>query len=318
MVDQFDHRFGTFGNFTKRPPKGASLPSPSVLEKRDSNYEIVPWYWVSQDQVRRRVGTWKWARQWLLGFRDVTNSTNERTVIVSLIPGVAANNKLPLIFTTQDTQGCATLIANLNCLVLDYVARQKIGGTSLGYFYLKQLPVIPPSLYSLTDLAFITPRVLELTYTSCSITPFARALGYKGDPFSWDGDRRALLRAELDAWYARAYGLSRNDLRYILDPKKVLGEDYPSETFRVLQSNERKHLGYYRTERLVLAAWDRQAAGDVPESELDQLPPIISSSATFQPTNYAELPNGAWANVANCTQTGTQTHTVCSRRSSGH
>jgi hypothetical protein len=90
------------------------------------------------------------------------------------------------------------------------------------------------------------------------MAPFARDLGYDGPPFVWNEDRRALLRAELDAWYARAYGLTRDELRYILDPADVMGPDYPSETFRVLKNNEQARYGEYRTARLVLAAWDAQ------------------------------------------------------------
>jgi hypothetical protein len=122
----------------------------------------------------------------------------------------------------------------------------------------QQLPVLPPIPYSEADLAFIVPRLLELTYTSHSMTPFARDLGYDGPPFVWDEGRRVLLRAELDAWYARAYGLTRDELRYILDPADVMGADYPSETFRVLKSNEKARYGEYRTARLVLTAWDAQ------------------------------------------------------------
>ena len=54
-------------------------------------------------------------------------------------------------------------------------------------------------------------------------------------PFKWDQDRRAVLRAELDTYYAKLYGLTEEELRYILDPKDVYGEDFPSETFRVLK-----------------------------------------------------------------------------------
>ena len=51
-----------------------------------------------------------------------------------------------------------------------------------------------------------------------------------------------MLRAELDAYYAKLYGLPRDELRYILDPADIYGDDYPSETFRVLQKNEtRQH-----------------------------------------------------------------------------
>ena len=76
-------------------------------------------------------------------------------------------------------------------------------------------------------------------------------------PFPWHPERRAQLRAELDAHYARLCGLTRNELRYILDPADVLGPDYPSETCRVLKNNEMREFGEYRTQRLVLAAWDQ-------------------------------------------------------------
>jgi hypothetical protein len=78
-------------------------------------------------------------------------------------------------------------------------------------------------------------------------------------PFIWDEQRRAVLRAELDALIAKLYGLTRDELRYILDPQDVYGEDFPGETFRVLKEKEIKQYGEYRTRRLVLAAWDRLA-----------------------------------------------------------
>ena len=79
-------------------------------------------------------------------------------------------------------------------------------------------------------------------------------------PAKWDDGRRALLRAELDAYYARLYGLTRDELRYILDPKDIYGPDFPGETFRVLKEKEQKAFGEYRTRRLVLEAWDRLEA----------------------------------------------------------
>ena len=65
------------------------------------------------------------------------------------------------------------------------------------------------------------------------MAPFARDLGYDGPPFAWNEDRRALLRAELDALYARAYGLTRDELRYILDPADVKGPDYRGRDIRL-------------------------------------------------------------------------------------
>ena len=87
--------------------------------------------------------------------------------------------------------------------------------------------------------------------------PFAEALDYHGEPFKFTPERRHQLKSELDAYYAKLYGLTRNELRYILDPADVMGTDYPSETFRVLKSKEMKEFGEYRTQRLVLEAWDK-------------------------------------------------------------
>ena len=128
------------------------------------------------------------------------------------------------------------------------------------YGYFKQFPILPPDRYTEADLAYIVPRVLELTYTAHDLAGWARDLGHNGPPFPFAPERRAQLRAELDAYYARLYGLTRDELRYILDPADVLGDDYPSETFRVLKNKELREFGEYRTQRLVLAAWDAMAA----------------------------------------------------------
>jgi len=77
---------------------------------------------------------------------------------------------------------------------------------------------------------------------------------YSGGRYPFDPERRS----ELDAYYASLYGLSREDICYTLDPESVMGAGYPSETFRVLNNNEEKKFGEYRTQRLLLEAWDRQ------------------------------------------------------------
>jgi len=101
--------------------------------------------------------------------------------------------------------------------------------------------------------------VLELTYTSHDLAPFARDLGYDGAPFGWDLERRHQLRCELDAYYAHLYDLTRDELRYILDPADVMGPDYPSVTFPGLKRKEIAAFGEYRTQRRVLAAFDALA-----------------------------------------------------------
>lgn len=202
--------------------------------------------------------------KWLMGWRDICRATDERTVIASVIPLVGVGNKIPLFMMEAELRGpkAAAFLGNLSALVFDFVARQKIGGTTLNYFYIKQFPVLPPDRYTEADLDFIVPRVLELTYTAHDLAGWAQDLGYNGPPFAFDPERRAMLRAELDSYYARLYGLTRDELRYILDPADVMGEDYPSETFRVLKDKEIREFCEYRTRRRVLDAWDKLERGD--------------------------------------------------------
>jgi hypothetical protein len=251
MIHHFDHRWATYGDTDSR--------NVTVAEKANLNFEPTARYWVPDREVAQRLAARHWTRDWLMGWRDMCRSTDERTTICSVMPRVAVGNT-PLIFLNAEPKLWLVFLANLNSLALDFIARLKVGGTHLTYTYLKQFPIPPPSYYSPSDIGFILPRVLELTYTSHSMTPFARDLDYDGSPFSWNDERRAQLRAELDAWYARAYGLTRDELRFVLDPADVKGPDYPSETFRVLKKNVIARFGEYRTARLVLAAYDQLTA----------------------------------------------------------
>jgi hypothetical protein len=198
-----------------------------------------------------------------MGWRDICRSTDERTVIASVIPLAGVGNKMPLILAKADdtARSTAMLVANLSSLPLDFVARQKIGGTTLNYFYLKQFPLVSLNAYHDFDFKFLLPRIIELTYTSPELSNWASDMGFEGVPFAFDALRRSQLKAEIDAFYARMYGLTREELRYVLDPADVMGDDYPSETFRGLKSNEQKEFGEFRTQRLVLEAWDKLEAG---------------------------------------------------------
>lgn len=215
----------------------------------------------------------KYSPKWLLGFRDIARSTDVRTCINSITPLNGVGNNLPLIFRS-DNEELFLLNANISSLVFDFVVRHKVGGTHLNFFILEQLPVLIPKSYSKQDEGFIWTRVLELVYTSNDLNPFAESLGYEGKPFKWDEERRAILKAELDAYYARLYGLTKEELAYILDPEEVYGEDFPGETFRVLKNKEVRKYGEYRSRRLVMEAWDRLEEGRPMMSEEEEEIPV--------------------------------------------
>lgn len=197
--------------------------------------------------------------KYLMGWRKITNATNEITTVATVFPFAAAGDSLLLLSVKQPNNLQACLLADLCSIPHDWCARQKLSGMNFNYFVFKQIPTLAPSAYSQADIDYIVPRVLELTYTSHSLKGWAEALGYEGEPFEFDPERRAILRAEFDARYARLYGLSEEEFHYILDPSDIYGADYPSESFRVLKEKEIARFGEYRTRRLALEAWGRMA-----------------------------------------------------------
>src|SRR5208282_4731683 len=209
MIHQFDHRWATYD------ASGETSRDVTLVEKADPDFEPAPRYWVRETEVAARLAAKGWTRGWLMGWRDIASATDERTVIAAAVPRAGVGHTLRLMWVDQ-TPRCGVAFLSMSAtLVLDFVARQKVAGTHLTVENWRQLPILPPRALNTADLAFIAPRILELTYTSHSLAPFARDLGYDGPPFAWNEERRALLRAELDAFYARAYGLTRDELRYI-------------------------------------------------------------------------------------------------------
>jgi hypothetical protein len=323
MFHQFDHRWATFAGPDAAAPEDnqpelveadeedaeesggrATTRDVTPSEKQNPRCLPTPRYWVSEydvlmravplsrekkkeleamdpkravEQLRPR------APKWLVAFRDIARTTDARTAIFSVLPLVGAGHNAPIIQLPPNPQHALCFIAMLNSLVCDWAIRQKVGGTHLSLNYLQQIALLAPDQFSDPERERMAVLALELVYTSQHLRPLAEACGYHGDPFPFDEDRRAVLRAELDALVARLYGLSRKQLRYILCPQGLSWAeleninddwedptcrgphalpaepalDFPGETFRVLQEKEEKKYGEYRTRRLVLDAWDR-------------------------------------------------------------
>ena len=101
----------------------------------------------------------------------------------------------------------------------------------------------------------------------------ARDLGDLGEPFQWDEDRRARIRAELDAYFFHLYGIVRSDVEYIL-------ESFQTESGG-LKHNEITRYGYYRTKEFVLIEYDRMASTNV--TLVDPLVDGESYMSTIEP-----------------------------------
>lgn len=246
MIHHFDHRWATYDGLDTRDMTDVEKANPAAV--------ALPRYWVPEAEVEARL-CGRWDRKWLLGWRDICRSTDERTVIASVVPRVGYGHKFLLMVPGAVPELCGALLANLASLAFDFAARQKLGGTSLTYFTMRQLPVLSPDTYlqptpwspGQTLAEWMLPRVVELVYTSWEMQSFARDCGYNGPPFTWHEERRFQLRCELDAAFFHLYGIGREDVEYIM------------ETFPIVKRKDEARWGEYRTKRVVLERYDLMA-----------------------------------------------------------
>ncbi len=192
------------------------------LEKEDPELDPLPQYWVKSEEVNRRTYD---GLSWQIGIRQITNTTNERTTIVSPLPLVAFGNKVPLI-RMPDLSPVLRLcwVALASSFALDFASRQKLGALTYNQFYLKQLPFPKPEYFLQPCLwnkkyqyaQWYAARGLELCYTTGDLTCMATDVGFNETPFPWDISRRSKIRKELDAACFIAYGISPEDANYIL------------------------------------------------------------------------------------------------------
>ena len=256
MIWHFDHR----ANSVRVNPESTHNPylSEEVTQAQHADPRFLPQtqYWVPAHNVEKALPQ---SRGYALGFRDITNPTNERTVVAAVVPPVGCGHTLPVLIPAEcdfDGESTACLLANLNSFVFDYIARQKVQATHLTWYMVEQLPVIDPDAYdqkfgSTTARDLVRDHVLRLTYTAHDMAPFARDLGYDGEPFLWNEEERRHLRARLDALYFHLYCLSRDDAQYILD------------TFPIVRREDEAAFGTYRTRDMTLAYMNALTAGDV-------------------------------------------------------
>nr|WP_236260351.1 DNA methyltransferase [Streptomyces tendae] len=242
FVHHFDSRFSTYENATQAQINKGTLPRLDDEAHRSPSTLPRPRHWVEEGKVEEKLAEDRsrarpaWNHGWLMGWRDVAPGANQRTMIPAVLPRTAVGHTMPFMLPQSMALPVDCLLANLSSFALDFAARQKLQGSHLTYTYLEQLPVLAPTVYSLsapwtqeTPLAdWIRPRVLELTYTSYEMAPWAKYLGDDGPPFVWDETRRFLMRAELDAAYFHLYGIERADVDLVLDSFRAFKNKQPA------------------------------------------------------------------------------------------
>lgn len=244
-MHQFDHRYATFESVNSDERLKGNTKEVTPYEKGDV-WSSQPRHWVVKEEVWRILKDRKWSNEWIIGYRDITNATNERTAIASILPIGGAAQPLNLFLPESADLG-AIWLAAFNSFIVDYIVRQTIGGVHLNITTCRQLPILSEFMNLSINKQMILNSICELTYTSPTIKPFAKDCGYDGPPFRWDEDRRFLLRCELDAAYFHLYGITRDDVDYVM------------ETFPIVKRKDEKKHGEYRTKRVILEIYDEMA-----------------------------------------------------------
>ena len=263
MVQMFDHRAADVVVNEANLHRAAQQEAISQVEKANPTRFPVPQFFMQTSQITSNP------YEWALGYKEISAPTNARSMIATLLPGVAFGNKVPLLIpqglpAQQAVRIVSLMAANLNALAFDFVLRQKLQGQTINLFILEQLPVIAPARFNdplpapfaaamraaklmnghhpLPTVAdFVVPQVLALSYTAHDMAPFARDLGYVDgagkvlSPFVWDEEERRQRMAALDALFFYLYGLDASEAAYILD------------TFPIVREQDTKTYGRFRT-----------------------------------------------------------------------
>lgn len=273
-IHQFDHRFATFQKYGER---SAEIAEVTDAQKANPKFEASTRYYITDSYFRERMPDELAEKQWFFTVRNIARATDERTVICTIIPRAAGCEVTPYIEIEGDAQKSLFLTGVFNSFILDYVARQKVGGTHLSYFILYQLPVFTPKMIQKLPLEFFIQKVLELVYTSYLLQGFASNCGYDGPPFRWDEERRFLLRCELDAAYFHLYGITCEHVDYIM------------ETFPIVKRKDMEKFGEYCTKRVILEIYDAmQKAIETGEPYHTRLDPPPADPQVVHPPRKAE------------------------------
>ncbi|MCY9784213.1 N-6 DNA methylase [Nocardiopsis sp. EMB25] len=236
MGHQYNHRFADSTG------KGES----SLPDLESATYVVQPQYWVSPEETRLRQGRREFkCKTGMLAHRRVARNNDDRTCIAAIIPWGPAS--YGWIISSGPAAGDLVMLeANFNSFPYDYLLRNSFSQPSIPQSTSEQVPVLSPGVLE-PFASFIVGRVAELTFTACDMAPFARDLGDEGAPFRWDEERRAVMRAELDALFFHLYGINRDDVDYIM------------ETFPIVKRKDVEKYGTYRTKELILEIYDRMA-----------------------------------------------------------
>jgi hypothetical protein len=249
MISQYDHRTKGYRSGRARSAVWEDLPFGSPAKG------IQPQWYVHAEgltqQAKQRIGEYR------VAVCDVASPTNERTLVAAMLPRKCiAGAQVPTVLMKSDAPRHDLLLwlAATNSFTMDFLVRMKVS-LHMALTILDSLPFPRLPRGDATKLA-VAARVLRLTCTGPEMNALWDEMAQSGVvpvrasdeiPGVIEPSERLRLRAEIEAQIALLYGVSRDELAYILD------------TFPIVKKDDEKAHGEYRTKRIILESYDAMA-----------------------------------------------------------
>lgn len=209
MIHQFTHLFSENTRFWIKEEDARSIILKKILDKGQKlDYQT-----------------------YRLAFRKVARSTDERTMIATIIPPYLCAENLQTV-QMLDNQGkqvikntnILTLCAIWNSFVYDSLLRLKVSA-NINYFfvYSTQVSQIKTGTCYFNE---IVERAAKLICTTPEFDDLAQEVGLGSHQNGiTDETERAKLRAELDGMIAHLYGLTEDEFKHILSTFPIVPEE---------------------------------------------------------------------------------------------
>jgi Alw26I/Eco31I/Esp3I family type II restriction m6 adenine DNA methyltransferase len=235
--------------FKTEPAKGRLPLYEGKMIHQFTHQYALPKYWLDEKEARQALlkrgevdnGQILDYQTYRLGFRSVSSSTNERSLISSLIPKlVFCGNSLSISECEQNNfQGNEAfkifIVAVLNSFLIDWMLRQKVS-QNLNFFYIYQLPI--PRLKE-GDRYFeeIVEKAAKLICISEEFDELAKEVGIGSHKNGvTEETERAKIRAKLDAIVAHLYELTPTEFQHILTTFPLVSESVKIATLKAYQN----------------------------------------------------------------------------------
>jgi hypothetical protein len=242
MIHQFDCCFATY--------EGVSIDArrdgnPRETEPWEKGHPPIPRFYADKGDVLKFLARRKISSDWICVYRDYVRATDQRTAIAAAIPlSVPIQPLNGFSIANGNASMHAWALAAINSFAYDFLAKQKTPGQHFNVTIMSQIPLPKPDD---NWYYFATKRAAELCYTLPELANFSSEIGIDGPPFAWEPTRRWKIRCELDSLFFHLYGLSRDDLAYVM------------ESFPIIKRKDIDRYGSYRTKELILQVYDAMA-----------------------------------------------------------